>query len=74
MKGEWEKLAVEGAEGNSSREKLTRTAGLDGPNIRSHQDASTGRSRRWVVKRRWGTLMTDSSREINDPLIREQST
>lgn len=74
MKREWEKLAVESAEENSGREMLTRVAGLDGPNISSHQNTSTGRGRRGVGEGRWRTVMTHSSRETNDPLIREQST
>lgn len=64
MKGEWEKLAVEGAEENSGREKLTRVAGLDGLNITSDQDVSAGRVRRGVGKGRWGTLRTHSRERL----------
>lgn len=67
-------VTVEGAEGNSGREKLPGVASVDAPIISSHQDASVGRGRRGLGKGRWRMLMTHSSSETNDLLIREQLT
>lgn len=67
-------VTVEGAEGNSGRENLTGVASVDAPITSSHQDASMGRGRRGLGKGRWRMLMTHSSSETNDLLIREQLT